>query len=47
METMIVTGAGSGIGLGLTRKLLTEGYRVAAWDAAPGDLADIVDGNLT
>ena len=33
METVIIiTGAGNGIGLGMTRALLADGYRVAALD---------------
>ena len=47
MDTMIVTGAGSGIGHGLTRKLLAEGYRVSAWDADPGELTGTNDDNLS
>lgn len=46
METMIVTGAGSGIGHALTRRLLREGFHVSAWDAAPGELAGANDENL-
>ena len=46
METMIVTGAGSGIGHALTRRLLTENYHVSAWDTDPGDLAGANDENL-
>jgi NAD(P)-dependent dehydrogenase (short-subunit alcohol dehydrogenase family) len=47
MDTMIVTGAGSGIGHSLTRKLLAENYRVSAWDADEGELAGANDDNLT
>lgn len=47
MDTMIVTGAGSGIGHVLTRRLLAENYRVAAWDANEGELAGANDENLT
>ena len=39
METMIVTGAGSGIGHALTRRLLAENFHVSAWDTEPGELA--------
>ena len=46
METMIVTGAGSGIGHALTRRLLSENYHVSAWDTDPGDLAGANDENL-
>lgn len=46
METMIVTGAGSGIGAALTRRLLTENYHVSAWDTDPGDLTGANDANL-
>ena len=46
METMIVTGAGSGIGQALTRRLLAENYHVSAWDTDPGDLAGTNDDNL-
>lgn len=46
MESMIVTGAGSGIGSALTRRLLAENYHVSAWDTDPGDLAGANDGNL-
>lgn len=46
METMIVTGAGSGIGHALTRRLLAENYHVSAWDTDPGDLTGTNDDNL-
>lgn len=46
MKTMIVTGAGSGIGSALTRRLLDENYHVSAWDTDPGDLAGANDENL-
>ena len=46
METMIVTGAGSGIGHALTQRLLTEGFHVSAWDTAPGELAGANNPNL-
>jgi 3-hydroxyacyl-CoA dehydrogenase/3-hydroxy-2-methylbutyryl-CoA dehydrogenase len=31
-QTAIVTGGGSGIGLGTTKALLSKGYKVAVWD---------------
>ncbi|WP_372604616.1 SDR family NAD(P)-dependent oxidoreductase, partial [Actibacterium sp.] len=31
-RTAIVTGGAQGIGLGITRKLLEKGHRVAVWD---------------
>tara|TARA_R110002072_G_scaffold1083_20_gene8852 strand:+ start:671 stop:1378 length:708 start_codon:yes stop_codon:yes gene_type:complete len=43
---MIVTGAGSGIGHALTRRLLKENFHVSAWDTDPGDLAGANDENL-
>lgn len=46
MDSMIVTGAGSGIGHALTRRLLAENYHVSAWDTDPGDLAGANDENL-
>lgn len=46
METMIVTGAGSGIGAALTRRLLAENYHVSAWDTDSGDLSGTNDENL-
>jgi len=46
METMIVTGAGSGIGHALTRRLLAENFHVSAWDTEPGELAGANDANL-
>ncbi len=46
METIIVTGAGSGIGFSLTQKLLAENYKVAAWDIDPGKLTGIDNENL-
>jgi NAD(P)-dependent dehydrogenase (short-subunit alcohol dehydrogenase family) len=39
--TAIVTGAGSGIGLAITRKLLARGARVVACDMNLGALADV------
>ena len=43
----IVTGAGSGLNLAATRKLLAAGCTVAAWDLAKGGLAAIEDPRLT
>jgi NAD(P)-dependent dehydrogenase (short-subunit alcohol dehydrogenase family) len=37
--TIVVTGAGSGIGHATTKLLLGRGYRVSAWDVAVGGLA--------
>ena len=53
-QTAIVTGASSGIGLGLTQALLTQGYRVVAnsrtisksKDLKPSDQLLLVDGNI-
>lgn len=42
----IVTGAGSGINLAITRALLAHGCRVAAWDLRPGELDGIADANV-
>src|SRR5271156_3421520 len=39
--TIIVTGAGSGIGHALTVRLLAEGYHVAACDVEAGRLAGV------
>ncbi len=36
--TIVVTGAGSGIGYAVTRRLLDAGYAVSAWDIAPDRL---------
>jgi NAD(P)-dependent dehydrogenase (short-subunit alcohol dehydrogenase family) len=52
--TAIVTGASSGIGLGLTQALLAQGYRVVAnsrtisksKDLNPSDQLVLVDGNI-
>ena len=41
MDTVIVTGAGSGFGLALTQRLLQENFRVEAWDQDEGGLSDI------
>lgn len=38
-RTIVVTGAGSGIGYALSALLLEKNYRVCAWDAVPGRLA--------
>ena len=43
MQTVIVTGAGSGIGCALTRRMLSEGFHVSAWDSNPGELAGTND----
>jgi NAD(P)-dependent dehydrogenase (short-subunit alcohol dehydrogenase family) len=53
-QTAIVTGASSGIGLGLTQALLAQGYRVVAnsrtisksKDLNPSDQLVLVDGNI-
>ena len=47
MDTVIVTGAGSGFGLALTRRLLEESFRVEAWDRDEGSLSDIDDDSLS
>jgi NAD(P)-dependent dehydrogenase (short-subunit alcohol dehydrogenase family) len=44
---MVVTGAGNGIGFSLTQKLLSDNYRVAAWDIDQGKLEGIDNENLT
>ena len=41
--TVVVTGAGSGIGYAVARRLLDEGYAVSAWDVAEGRLAGAND----
>ena len=46
-KTVIVTGAGSGIGHAITLRLLAEGYVVYAWDIAPGRLEEIQRPNLS
>jgi NAD(P)-dependent dehydrogenase (short-subunit alcohol dehydrogenase family) len=38
-QTVVVTGAGSGIGHETAAALVAGGYRVLAWDVAPGGLA--------
>ena len=43
---VIVSGAGSGIGHAVTRRLLDEGYGVSAWDIAAGQLAGANDPRL-
>lgn len=43
---VIVSGAGSGIGHAVTRRLLDEGYGVSAWDIAAGLLAGANDPRL-
>ena len=45
-KTAVVTGANSGIGLALTKKLLAEGYRVIG-TARSGQIADLTYANLT
>lgn len=45
-KTAVVTGANSGIGLALTRKLLAEGYRVIGTSRS-GRIADFSHSNLT
>lgn len=44
--TIVVTGAGSGIGYAVTRRLLEAGYAVSAWDVAAGKLAGANDAGL-
>lgn len=46
-DAVIVTGAGSGIGYALTRRLLDEGYRVSGWDVEPGALDGANDDRLS
>lgn len=43
----VVTGAGSGINLAITRALLAAGCRVAAWDIKAGELAGEKSARLT
>ena len=43
---VIVTGAGSGIGQEITRRLLARGTTVSAWDVKPGWLSGAGDVNL-
>jgi len=43
---VIVSGAGSGIGHAVTRRLLDWGYRVSAWDIDAGQLAGANDPRL-
>ena len=43
----VVTGAGSGINLAITRALLGAGCRVAAWDLKPGALASMKSDRLS
>jgi NAD(P)-dependent dehydrogenase (short-subunit alcohol dehydrogenase family) len=46
-DEIIVTGAGQGIGLAISQRLLDEGYRVSAWVINRGDLASISSDRLT
>jgi 2-hydroxycyclohexanecarboxyl-CoA dehydrogenase len=45
--TVIVTGAGSGIGYVLTNRLLQEGYAVSAWDVKVESLRNIAHPRLS
>ena len=45
--TIVVTGAGSGIGYAITRRLLDVGYAVSAWDVTEGKLAGANDAGLS
>lgn len=45
--TVVVTGAGSGIGRAIALRLLTEGYAVSAWDIAPGNLRQVQNPRLS
>lgn len=44
---VIVTGAGSGIGYGTARRLVADGYQVAALDRSEGNLVGFGNPNLT
>ncbi len=44
--TIVVTGAGSGIGYAIARLLLEASYAVSAWDVAEGKLAGANDAGL-
>lgn len=46
-RAVVVTGAGSGIGFALTKRLLDDGYPVSAWDVLEGQLAGVNDPLLT
>lgn len=46
-RTYIVTGAGSGINLAITKALLAAGCTVSAWDVRRGDLAAVTDKRLS
>src|SRR5690606_7429495 len=47
-EVAVVTGGANGIGLGIVRRLVADGFRVAVWDINPEALAALasnVDGS--
>ena len=44
--TIVVTGAGSGIGYAVTRRLLEAGYVISAWDVTEGKLSGVNDAGL-
>jgi NAD(P)-dependent dehydrogenase (short-subunit alcohol dehydrogenase family) len=46
MATIIVTGAGSGIGHAVTMKLLEQGHHVSAWDIDRGMLSEVTHPSL-